>query len=277
VILLKGLGGVAKWPGLVHYSGICMLRFALALLIQCVWIAPSAADIFEGDPFQSHQWVQMRQENIGKARAVFDARVKVLAPEFAEDAMSVPVQVTIEGLADVQRVMVLVDRNPIRKVLEFQAFKAKPALSFRFKLEQGSPVRALALTKDGVWHVGGVMVNAAGGGCTVPGNSRADGSWPTTLGQVKAQWVQRAGDESRLRLRVMHPMDTGLVSGIPAFYLKSLDIRDQAGALYMRLKTFEPISENPLFSLDFPGQAPRSLVIVGVDNNGNKIRTEFKP
>ena len=53
-------------------------------------------------------------------------------------------------------------------------------LALRFKLQQGSPVRAMVLLDDGIWHVGSTMINAAGGGCTVPGASRADGTWERT-------------------------------------------------------------------------------------------------
>jgi sulfur-oxidizing protein SoxY len=58
------------------------------------------------------------------------------SPAFAEDPMNVPVSVRVDALADVQRLIVLVDRNPIRKVLEYQPLAALPAIAFRFKLEQ---------------------------------------------------------------------------------------------------------------------------------------------
>ena len=42
----------------------------------------------------------------------FDERVKVQGPGFAEDPMNVPITVSATGLAGVERIMVLVDRNP---------------------------------------------------------------------------------------------------------------------------------------------------------------------
>jgi sulfur-oxidizing protein SoxY len=238
-------------------------------------------DAFDGDPFKSFQWAELKKEFLGPgARVQFDERVKVQGPGFAEDPMNVPITVSATGLAGVERVMVLVDRNPIRKVLELFPTAARPSLGFRFKLEQASPVRALALTKDGVWHVGGTWVDSSGGGCTVSGATRKDGSWTTTLGQVNARLFSSvpgataSGDAAaRLRLRVMHPMDTGLVNGIPAFYIAKLSVRDAADRELARLATFEPVSENPVFSFDF-APAPRGpLRVVGVDNNGNRIDT----
>ena len=237
--------------------------------------AAAEPDLSEGDPFGSFQWPELRKEFLGaSARTQFDARVRLQGPAFAEDPMNVPITVSAD-LPGVQRLMVLVDRNPIRKVLELQPLSALPAVSFRFKLEQASPVRALALTADGVWHVGGAWVDSAGGGCTVAGGSRADGSWTQTLGQVSGRVYASAlpgGDSSaRLRVRIMHPMDTGLVSGIPAFFVSKLAVRDGVDRELLRIQTFEPISENPVFSFEFAKAPPGPLRIVGVDNNGNRI------
>jgi sulfur-oxidizing protein SoxY len=83
----------------------------------------------------------------------------------------------------------------------------------------------------------------------------------------------------RVRLRVMHPMDTGLAPGIPAFYIERLVLEDEAGTAYLRLNTFEPVSENPIFTFDLPtGVRPSgSLVLSGVDNNGNRIDARLTP
>ena len=69
----------------------------------------------------------------------------------------------------------------------------------------------------------------------------------------------------------MHPMDTGLAGGIPAFYVNHLTLRDAAGRELVRLNTFEPVSGNPVFSFDFADQPKGRLVLVGTDNNGNRI------
>ena len=246
------------------------------LLATPPWAATSA-DPFEGDPFKSYQWPELKKDFLGAgARTVFDARVTVQGPVFAEDPMNVPITVSAD-LPGVQRILVLVDRNPIRKVLELQPMAAQPAVSFRFKLEQASPVRAAVLTADGVWHVGGALVDSAGGGCTVSGATRADGSWTQTLGQVSGRVFagtssSPGGDAAaRLRLRIMHPMDTGLVGGVPAFYVSKLSVRDSTNRELLRIQTFEPVSENPVFSFDFAKAPPGPLRIVGMDNNGNRI------
>lgn len=255
-------------------------------LIAVAWVAPAigwaAADPFEGDPHQSRAWPELKREHLGaKAKVLFDARVEVQGPSFAEDPMNVPITVRVKGLPDVQRIVVLVDRNPIRKVLEYQPLAALPVIGFRFKLEQASPVRAAVQTKGGQWFVGSTWVDSSGGGCTVNGASRTDGSWSQTLGQGQAKvYGQSAaiGDAAaRLRLRVMHPMDTGLVGGVPAFFVNKLAVRDADGRELARLQTFEPVSENPVFSVDFAAAPRAPLSISGTDNNGNKIALTTSP
>ncbi len=224
----------------------------------------------DADPFGSMQWPELRREFFAGGTLVFDPRVQV------QDPMNVPISVSADGIDDVERITVIVDRNPIRKVLEYFPVAALPRVSFRFKLEQASPVRVAVRTRDGVWHVGGVWVDSAGGGCTAAGETRRDGSWARTLGAVNGRVFPHSvapggsAATSRLRLRVMHPMDTGLVGGIPAFYVNRLSLRDGEREL-LRLNAFEPLSENPVFSFDFAGVPHGRLQLVGTDNNGNRI------
>lgn len=263
-----------------HASRRRLLAGAAGALLLPAATAPWARnDLTGGDPLGSQQWPALRKEFFGgdATRLAFDARVQVRGPAFAEDPMNVPISVAVEGLADIERIVVIVDRNPIRKVLEFQPLAGtRAAISFRFKLEQASPVRAAALTRDGVWHVGGTLVESAGGGCTVAGATRKDGSWSRTLGQVSGRLFDAFdGSDARLRLRVMHPMDTGLVSGIPAFYLTQMAVSDTAGTELLRLSTFEPVSENPVFSFDFAGRPRGPFRVSGVDNNGNRVEASL--
>lgn len=227
-----------------------------------------------GDPLGSMQWPALKEEFFEPgAQIQFDQRVVVKVPDFAEDSMNVPVGFDASALGEVQKIIVLVDRNPIRKVLEYIPVSAKPSLNFRFKLEQGSPIRVAAQTRDKVWHVGAAFIEASGGGCTVSGATRADGSWPKTLNQVAGKLFEsnELRQTPRLRLQVSHPMDTGLVAGVPAFFIEQMTLRDADNQVLAHLYPFEPMSENPLLSFDFEQQPKGPLVLTGRDNNGNQI------
>ena len=243
-----------------------------------LWAAP---DRTGGDPLGSMQWPSLHEQYLDKAPVRFTDAVLVRTPAFADDALNVPLQIDARALADVgggiARMLVLADRNPVREVLEFEPLRSLPMLAFRMRLEQASPIRALVQTRDGQWHAGGAMVQAAGGGCTVPGATRADGSWSTTLNQVRARIFNNVIEGSRrLRVNIMHPMDTGLVAGIPAFYIERLALLDAQGEPWWRLQLHEPVSENPLLSFELPAQGPQAFHLSGQDNNGNRIAAEVR-
>jgi sulfur-oxidizing protein SoxY len=255
-------------------AGAALLHSASA------WAQGAAADeLTGGDPLGSMQWPGLRKQYLGDAPMQFSDAVLVRGPAFADDAMNVPLLVDARALANVgggvARIQVVVDRNPVRNVLTYTPHKALPMLAFRIRMEQASPVRAMVQTRDGNWHVGSTWVKASGGGCTVPGITRADGSWVKSLNQVQTKFFYNPVDGSRrLRLRVMHPMDTGLVAGIPAFHVEDLRMVDAVGEVWWALALHEPVSENPLITFELPVQGGQGFKVLGRDNNGNRIEAE---
>lgn len=232
-----------------------------------------------GDPMGSMQWPSLRQKYLGQAPMRFSTQAILKGPTFAEDAMNVPLLLDARALAQtgggIERILVVADRNPVREVLEFEPLRALPMLAFRIRMEQASPVRAMVKTRDGQWHVGGTWVQASGGGCTVSGVTRTDGSWSRTLNQVQARFFTNLIESSqRLRVRIMHPMDTGLVAGIPAFYIEKLQLVDSAQRVWWRLALHEPVSENPILTFELPERPTGALRLTGRDNNGNVIDAE---
>ncbi|MEL7043926.1 MAG: thiosulfate oxidation carrier protein SoxY [Pseudomonadota bacterium] len=139
---------------------------ALVLLAPSVHAAVNALD--QVDPLDSPSWKEMHRYVLGQGPFVFDERVKVIAPESAEDAMNVPVKVDASAIGGVQRMVVFADLNPITRIMELEPVDSLPVVSFNFKVQQGTPLRAAVLDREGVWHVGGVYLDAAGGGCTQP-------------------------------------------------------------------------------------------------------------
>jgi sulfur-oxidizing protein SoxY len=234
-------------------------------------------DLAQGgeDPLNSPAWQTMRERFFKGAALKFDDRVMVSAPRSAEDALAVPVMVSAPALPGVQEIVVIADLNPIQKILSLQTPRAVPAVSFRFKVEQSTPIRAAMRTADGTWHVGGVWLSAAGGGCTTPsGGSR--GLWHGEVGQMNGRlWHSDDGRSERLRLRVIHPMDTGLAGAIPAFYIDRITVRDAHGAELAILNTFEPVAENPVFGLDLLSRD--AVSIDGHDTQGDAFAAQVRP
>ena len=248
---------------------------SLMLCCALTLAAPGLAD--QADPMGTASWEMRRAELFAGAPVVFDPRVAVLAPAVAENPLQVPVAVNVHPTIKASRILVFTDYNPILRVLAFEPGDARPYLAFRVKMQQSGPVRAAALDADGVWRVGHSWVVTTGGGCTLPALGRTDADWETRLNEVAGRlWTHRAGEDTRVRFRIVHPMDTGLAPGIPAFFLQRLDLADTRGRRLMGIELFEPVSENPVFTLELPaGQVAPPIRLTGTDNNGNRVRAEL--
>src|SRR5574343_1316672 len=242
-----------------------------ALALAALMSPAEAASLAEtGDPLASARWADMEKAFLAGAPVVFDPRVKVVAPSVAENPMQVPVTVDASGLPGVLEVVVFADFNPIVQILRFFPEGAPAYLGFRVKLQQSSPVRAAVRTADGVWHVGGTWVNTVGGGCTAPSAASASPEWQKRLNEVSARQWSEGPNAGRIRLRIVHPMDTGLIAGTPAFHLEEINLTDSTGRRLMRLQTYEPVAENPVFTVQREGAG--AVEISGRDNNGNLLR-----
>ena len=249
---------------------------ALVIILTCLVTTISwSDDKLAKDPLRSVQWDDMYAAFLQGRPAVFDPRVKVIAPEFAEDPMNVPIKVDASALSNVKQIVIFADFNPIPLIARYYPLQADPILSFRFKIQQASPVRAAVLTSDGIWRVGGVWVNSAGGGCTAASTGRLTGDWADYLGDTYGnRW--RDEQSTRIRLKIHHPMDTGLVDGIPAFFIEELTFKNAINEQLAIIELYEPINENPALSFNFKGQDLNSTVyMTGSDNNGNLFNAEF--
>lgn len=227
----------------------------LLLLIALQGQAVLAAD---ADPLQSVMWEYHHKGLLNGEPYVFDERVQVQVPPFAEDSRQVPIHVDARALGDeVVRIEAWADLNPIPRIFTFvPGDQVLPLVAIRIRVEQATPVRAAVLTRDGVWHVGSARVDAAGGGCTAPSEV------------IGGRFVR--GDFSRLRLQVSHPMDNGLVGGIPEFFLNQAELRAADGQVLAALELYPAVAENPSLSLEVKGEQDTRLWLR--DNNGNEFQ-----
>ena len=236
--------------------------------------APAATPAAPVDPLDSPRWGDMQKEFFDAQPVVFDDRITVTSPAVAEDALNVPITADASAVPGVEEMIVFADFNPILKVLRFEPGSARASLGFRIKLQQSSPIRVAARTVDGVWRVGGTWVTTTGGGCTLPSLGSGSPEWQVRLNDVNGRLWPRIGGGERLRMRIIHPMDTGLAAGIPAFHIEDIEIADESGQVLARIQPLEPVAENPSFTLDFADVAPGArLHVTGRDNNGNRIDT----
>ena len=248
------------------------MNWRVSWLLAC-WLPllAEAAQFDPGkDPVPSVMWAFYHKQMLGDAPFVFDERVKLLAPPFAEDARQVPLEIDARAFqGDVVRILAWAELNPLPKIVDFEPLqRVLPWLSIRIRIEQATPLRAAVQTRDGLWHVGSTLIDAAGGGCTAPSVVRTEPGWEEHVGEVLGGRYPR-GDFSRLRLQVAHPMDNGLVGGIPEFFLNQAQLRDRSGNTLASLELFPAVSENPSLGFDLLDQGATRLTLR--DNNGNQF------
>lgn len=134
------------------------MRFSAILVFSTLLLASAAGSAAPvADPLGSASWGDMRKMFFGKARVVFDDRVKVVAPLTAENPLNVPIGVDASAIPGVKQVLVFVDSNPINEVLRFFPERGLAKLGFRVKLQQSYRFvpRRLPVTVSGMSAVSG--------------------------------------------------------------------------------------------------------------------------
>ena len=251
-------------------------QIVLAAFVPLSMAAARASEL-PSDPLHSSMWTALAERYFAGATVEFDDRVKIVVPSITENQAQVPVTADARAVPDVVKMIVFADLNPIQHVLTLTPAKAAPYVSFRMKVEQATPVRAAALTADGVWHVGGVYLDASGGGCSASAMARGDADWTETLGHTQAKLWREADGMTRARFRVRHPMDTGLAKdNTPSYFIERMDMRGTTGEPLATIEMFEPISEDPTLTLllRLPAADP-TLELEGRDNNGGTYKSSI--
>ncbi len=249
------------------------------LLITAVALAFSfhaeAGNNIPKDPYESPMWEYLAEETFGDAKIVVDERLKVYAPANAESNFQVPVSVDASALGKVEEIVLMTDLNPFPIAARFYPMEAKPYFGTRVKLNEATVIHAVAKTSDGVWHMNGTYVLAEGGGCAAPPQQMASADWADHLLEARGRIWQKKTHQ-RMRLTLRHPMDTGLSGDIPVFFIEEINIKDEDGRVISRFEPKEPISENPVLTLDFPDRTGGALQVSGRDNNANEFDVTLK-
>jgi sulfur-oxidizing protein SoxY len=221
-------------------------------------------------------WEYHAGKLFGAAPVVFDPRVVIALPVLTENQHVLPVTVDARALGDVVRIVIFADLNPIPVAVEYEPLAAQAFVATRIKLDQRTPVRAAVLTAEGVWHVAGDWVDAAGGGCSAPPVSRVRGNWADHLGELRgAAWS--GADGTRVRLSLRHPMDTGLVENIPVYHIDELAVADATGRALARMTIHASVSEDPAFTLILAPGLSGALAVTARDTGGHDFAGTLAP
>ena len=148
-------------------------------------------------------------------------------------------------LKDAKKILILVDNNPIQLVTKIFPQKSLKSVGFNIRMEQDSYVRAAILDRKKIWNISSkkVIVKSPGG-CSLPAcDSTKEVCAPSKLGKIVMQKYKRSSGDWRLKFKINHPMDTGLVTDPSSGKIIPEELA--------RAQTFGALSANPTFILDF--------------------------
>lgn len=226
------------------------------------------------DPLDSPLWEVHAKRYLAGRDLVFDDRVQVILPPVTENQTQVPVTVDARALGPVDEIAVITDIHPFPLTLRLEPMAAQAFIAFRMKIEQATPIRA-AVRVGALWHVGGRSLEAQGGGCSVPPVVEKRVDW-RRMGEIRARIWREPGEGLRLRMRMLHPMDNGLIANIPMFIVETIDVADASGAALAKLHLSEAIADDPTLTL-LPNRPAdgSALTVTARDNNGGLFRASI--
>ncbi len=245
----------------------------LPIMVLCAVLAlfsPVFAAVV--DPLASPAWEDVQDEFFGRDALVFDDTVALTMPTEVENGFDVPLAVHLSpALGDVREVVVIAENNPIRHVARLIPHRPVKSVGLKIRLETSGAVRAAALTGDGVWHVGSTWVSVlTPGGCSAP--PPLDGAEASNrVGEIAVRTFDREDGGSRLKFRIIHPMDTGFAmtaagEAIPAYFVETIEVSDDRGVV-LELLTQAAMAPDPIFTVDLP-ELRQSIRIEARDSEG---------
>lgn len=256
------LHGARRWL-------LLLAALLTSLLSTATWPANT-----EQDPLDSFMWKTYRERFLGDTLVRFDDRVKISAPEFAENSGQVPVDVNASAFdGNFETMLLWVELNPIPLVFEYHPLSQGLArVSLNVRLEQSSPVRAAVLS-DGVWHVGSTTIEGRGGGCSTPNIAKSGQDWSKDFGQVSARAFPQAWG-NRVRVKLIHPMDSGLIPSVSEFYVQQVRF-EHHGEPVARMQWHASVSENPRLTIGLRGDSSSRYRFIARDNNANVFEKDI--
>ncbi|XKF15106.1 quinoprotein dehydrogenase-associated SoxYZ-like carrier [Halomonas sp. BLK-85] len=262
----------------IHKSVRAASIISLAVLFSLV---SSKAFALPEDIHKSPMWQYNIERYLGTdADVVHTDKVSLKVPDFAEDSAQVPLTIALDRFeGDIRSIVSWVDLNPVPHLFSYQPHQQAPlTLALNFRVQQATTVRAAIQDENDVWHIASAHVDAAGGGCTAPSVTASNPHWSDQLGNSQGRYFSRPAS-NRLKLSIMHPMDSGMVENVPIFHINEIQIHAvnndktmDEESLLGEMSLSESASENPLFVFDFAGDDSNQYALRLRDTQGNVFK-----
>ena len=215
-----------------------------------------------------------------------DDIIALEAPKRAADPAIVPISIKAGFPQTEQRyiktITLIIDKNPVPFAARF-TFTPKSGradLALRIRVNQYSPVRAIAETNDGSLYMSSRFVKASGG-CSAPPGADLQTAL-ARIGNMKLKTPEEAIQNQPLltQLMVSHPNITGMQMDqvtrlfMPPHFVKEIKVTFD-GEPVLVAETDIAISENPSFRFYFVPERDGELVAEIVDSKGQRFTENF--
>ena len=272
-------------------NGRTAVKSLSRIILGCVLLAGAlAAGAAETQPTveSSVVWDKVRA-SLFAARPIntnADSVIKLETPNRAEDAAIVPISVKTLGPQTAQRfiqkIYLVIDGNPspIAAVFTFTPDSGRADIETRVRVEQYTPIRAIAEMNDGELFMAARFMKASGG-CSAPAGKDLAAAL-ATVGKMRLRLDQdvKLGEPNLVQLMISHPNTSGLamdqVSRLytPAYFVRRVDVSYSGNPVFSADVDFS-ISENPNFRFYFAPHGEGELLAQVVDTKDLSFSTRL--
>ena len=212
--------------------------------------------------------------------------ISLEAPVRAEDAAIVPIKIKASIPQTEQHfiktITLVIDKNPVPLVgkFHFSSRSGRADLALRIRVNEYSPVRAIAETSDGRLTMSTRFVKASGG-CSAPVGTDLEAAM-ARLGKMrfKTKGAKSLGQPLQTQLGISHPNVTGMQMDqltrlyAPAHFVKRVNVSFE-GEQVFAAETDISVSENPNFRFYFVPQKAGLLRADVLDSNGMRFNKTY--
>jgi sulfur-oxidizing protein SoxY len=246
------------------------MKYIFFILVSFLLIQNS----YGKNPVESPTFDDILKEIIKDEKYIFDDKnINIKVPLFADNPIQVPIFVDAKAIKNAKRLIIFTDLNPIPKVIDMKLENLLPLISLNIKVAQETPIRALVLDENNIWHIGSSNIKSFGGGCSVSSVSSSNTDFEKLLGKTKGN-IFKTDNIYRLKASIFHPMETGLVFGNSEFYINKIFIKADDKIL-AKIDAYSSISENPRFIFETFVES-KNYKIEFSDIDGNEFSMDIK-
>ncbi len=243
-------------------------------LFYIVLVFANIQNLYANNPVPSPTFDDILKDVIKNEKYIFDDKnIKISVPKFADNPVQVPIFVDAKQIKDAKRMILVADLNPTMQIVDMKLDNLLPVISLNIKVAQETPLRALVLDKNNLWHIGSANIKSFGGGCSVSSVASGDKTSQKFLGKTKSNLFEKE-DRYRLKASIFHPMETGLTFGNTEFFINKILVKEGKKVL-SEIITYSTISENPRFIFETKDKSDK-YTIEFYDNDGNEFIAKTK-